>query len=233
MLWNDRPRSRVHTTKHGLEMPKISGSPIRKRNGNSCSCGLRQCAHHWANGASGQSSTLLSMCARHPQMCDCVVIELTCSIVDLLITSRRSWWLLLPSPFIVARISHHAQVTTETGVRERYVARFMTWAVFLTWATDQGGMTDKEAAEEWAMMERTPNWPSNFNGPGLWFLGGLRWHCVYFEFRSRDPVDQVVLCATCLGFMSAEVARRPSSSWCTCTTRWRASMIASSPMNCS
>ena len=56
-------------------------------------------------------------------------------------------------------VEHIERYSKKNGIRESYVARFMTKRMYFKWAVDEGGYTLKEADAEWVRMEDTQGWP--------------------------------------------------------------------------
>ena len=57
-------------------------------------------------------------------------------------------------------VQHVFEYETRSGIRCKFVARFMSWNQYKAFATGQNGMTLQQATAEWVLMESTSNWPS-------------------------------------------------------------------------
>ena len=67
-------------------------------------------------------------------------------------------------------VSHVKEWSTSTGVRHKYVARFMSWKQFLIWSKENNSMDLRQCTDEWALMEKTKEWPRKQMRGELYFL---------------------------------------------------------------
>ena len=63
-------------------------------------------------------------------------------------------------------LEHKERYSRKNGVKEKYVARYMSHRMYTKWAVDQGGYSEKEALTEWARMDSYPEWPRKWRGGG-------------------------------------------------------------------